>query len=936
MAPPDRPTKAKRKTVADSKDPKAARAASDRHASHDGGDRQASSGKSSTSCEEEHPPKDPCYLYKMSVKETWPAPPDPPAPEEVRPRAAIEADLKKADHDLLEVQESLEAEQTKWFPASSELKRLRKARDEHQSKTMALLIEYGAVAAKPLAKREPCKDRTFSVVRHMPPEWIKSLDDAQKKKHVLTSELKALFEDWDRQHEAHEALKKKLLTFQGDLDEKLRRVDKVKAALERRRRRTKMREERLEEAERRVSRSTSRVMAFWSERGRAATVENLDRSRRKEGDLELELKAAKADYNRRVNAFNKLEREESQAYEDLAATHAKITTKTKALRDTEADVLEVRNTLVSPATINVVAGSREPWYLSFVGKTTVEEGGKNKKSKAAAKPDGTPSISVEIDPDNDAGFSVKHPKGYSWGPSKIGQYCKAAHPPSRPAGPHPYVDCVVSPDRKPDPWPFPMASAKGKDIKFEAWQAKQFDETLQVRALTPWNKVVRSVRVMKEVFSSSARTGSYVLEAQSCGYKPSGRTRNVAGALRATVVTFPSDSFEFILKTSAFSGQDYSREATLADATGRTTAAGSQEGTPSDASDRSQIKTTHTSRSAFGMVSKSEVVTDVSGTVDGNSATSRTTENINVDRGTEDYLKNGDVNPQRVPAFDSTFFPLCPVDVSFKRNDLEDELTKDVKGVISTVVLISRELANGAGKLSNFIPSVGWGFNFSFDVLKGDFSYYKQHREHVDQRVYVYSRAKVDITAFSTAVSLYGGVWLDVAFVQFKAVVELELKGSVGIKGQVESTHPDAIVNRNVGFGPTGAIAAQVQIKIIVGRPDWCSASSGLKTGIDVEMIAWAQHTSGPHFDWNAKFTGVKAFVTAKLALVGSYEYERTFAGERTIASGRFPKTTEADELAVQNEEMDNLANEARREAAENLESEESRRAHRRAVRSGG
>ncbi|MDG1050532.1 MAG: hypothetical protein P8R46_10030 [Planctomycetota bacterium] len=935
MVPPDGPTKAKRKTAAGSRDPKAARAASARHASHDGGDRQASSGKSSTSCDKEHPPKDPCYLYKMAIKETWPAPPDPPAPAAARPRAEVEADLKQRDHDLLKVQEDLEAEQSKWFPASDKLKQLRQARDEHQAETMALLIEYGTVSAKPSAKRAPSKDRAFSVVRFMPPEWIKSLDDAQAKMRALTSDLKTLFDDWDREHEAHEALKQRLRAFHGELEEKQREVDRVQAALERRRRRTKMREKRLDEADRRVSESSNRVIEYWNKRGRATTLNNLERSREKEKDLRLQLKAAEADQRRAQASLDKLERDQAKASRDLTATHAEITTKTDALRDLEAGVLEVRNTLVSPATINVIAGSREPWYLSFVGKTTVEKGGKNKKSKAAAKPDGTPSISVEIDPNNDAGFSVRHPKGYPWGPSKVGRYCKADPPPSRPPGPHPFVDCVINPDSKQDPWPFPVASARGKDIKFEAWQAKQFDETLQVRALTPWNKVVRSVRVMKEVFSSSPRTGSYELEARACGFKPSGRTRNVTDALRATVVTFPSDSFEFILKTSAFSGKDYSREATVANAAQRATAAGRQDGTPSDATDRSQVTTTHTSRSAFGMVSKSEVVTDVTGTVDGNIATSRTTENIDVDRGTEDYLKDGKVDPQRVPAFDSTFFPLCPVDVSFKRNDLEDEFTKDVKGVISTVVLISRELANNAGKLSNFIPSVGWGFKFSFDVLKGDFSYFKQHREHVDRRVYVYSRAKVDITCFSTAVSLYGGVWLDVAFVQFKAVVELELKGSVGIKGQVESTHPDAIVSRNVGFGPTGAVAAQVQIKIIVGRPDWCSAASGLKTGIDVEMLAWAQQTSGPHLDWNAKFTGVKAFVTAKLALVGSYEYERTFAKERTIASGRFPKTTEADELAIQNEEMDKLANEARREAAENLESEESHRAHRSAVRSG-
>lgn len=935
MVPPEGQTRPRRKTVANSGDPKAARTASERHASHDGGDRQASSGKSSTSCEKEHVPKDPCYLYKMVVKETWPTPPPPPTKTPGRARTDIEADLKQNDSDLLDLQEKMETEQTKWIPSSSKLKTYRSRRDKLQEKLMELLVEHGATEAKPSVKRERSKDRTFSVVRYMPPEWIKSLDEATVRMREITAEINELFDKWDQQHEAHESLKRELQSFQKDLEEKLLNIDKVKAALERRRRRTKMRQEALTKADEDVANASYSATRYWRERGRAAAEEKLARSKKKEADLKADYVSAVNDYNRKVESFNTVERKESKAYDDLQATHDKITAKTKALRSVEAEILEVRNTLVSPATINVVAGSREPWYHSLVGKTTVEKGGKNRKTKDAAKPDGTPSISVELDPDNDAKFQIKHPKGYPWGPSKVGKYCTATPPPASPPGPHPYLDCAIAPDRKQDKWPFPVASAKGKEVKFDVWQAKQFDETFQVTMLRAWSKVVRSIRVLKEVMSRTPRTGSYRLTARTCGYKPSGRTRNVAGELRADIVTYPSDSFEFVIKTSAFSGKDYSRQSAWSDATKRATADGPQDGTVSDAADRHQVTTTHTNRSAFGMISKSEVVTVTEGTVDGSRASSTQTENINVDHGKEDYRKNGEIDPQRVPAFDSTFFPLCPVDVSFKRNDLEDEFTKDAKAVISTVVLVSRELAHNAGRLSNFIPSVGWGFTFSFDVIKGDFSYYRQHREHIDRRVYAYSKAKVDIVLFSTTVSLYGGVWLDVAFVQFKAVVELEVKGDFGVRGQMESTHPDAVVKRNVGFGPTGAVAAKVQIKIVVGNPDWCSAASGLKTGIEAEMTGWAQHTSGPHVEWDAKFTGVKAFVTAKVLLVGSYDYERTFMNPKKIASGRFPKQTTENELAAQNEEMDSLANEARREAADNLESESSRRAHRESMRSG-
>lgn len=933
MVPPKGQSASKRKTVANSGNPTTAKSASKRHSSHDGGDRQASSGKSSTSCEKEQVPKDPCYLYKMAVEETWPAPSPATAPAPPRPRSAIRVDLEQCDKDLMLVQDQLEAEHTKWWPSSDKLSSLRSQRDEHQEKMMKLIIEHGAAAAKPTAKRERSKDRAFTVVRHLPPEWLKSLEDAQRRMRAITQEIKALFDQWDQQHAAHESLKGELQSFQKDLDEKLLRIDKAKAALERRRRRTVVYRERARATEEAIQKTSEYNLPkrAWYGRQLGTDRENVSRSERKEAALRAEYSNANADYNRKADSFSAKSDQESEAYVELQTIHDKIKAKKDELKGVEEGVLQIRNTLVSPAKIEVVAGSREPWYHAMTGKRTVDKGGRS-KTKDASKSDDTPTITVKLDADNDSGFPVKHPKGYPWGPSKVGQYCKASTPPAHPPGPHPYLTCSITPAKPQEKWPFPVESARGKEIKFEAWQAQQFGSSF-LETFWGLNKLRRAIRVISHLLTGTPVTGNYELTALTCGYKPTGRTRNVTGSLRANVVTYPSDSFEFVLQTSAFSGKDYSRESSRSDARKRATGDGPQHGTPSDAADRHQVVTTHTNRSAFGLVSKTEVVTNTTGTVGDEVKSSSTTENIDVDRGKERYRKDGQVDPQRVPAFDSTFFPLCPVDVSFKRNGLEDEFTKDVKACISTVVLVTRELASGAGKLSNFIPSVGWGFKFSFDVLKGDFSYYKQRREHIDARVYPYSKGKVNLTVFSTDFSIYGGVWLDVAFVQFKAVVELELKGSFGLRGEMESTHPDAIIHRNVGFGPTGAVAAKVQIKIVVGNPDWCTAAGGLKTGIEAELIGWAQHTTGPHVSWDATFTGVKTFFTAKMLLVGGWEYERTLMNPSKIASSRFPRRSGENELQAQNESMDRLANAARTEAAANL-AEEDRR-HRRAMRAG-
>lgn len=919
MSPTDHTTP-RRSTVANSGDPAAARAASDRYAGRDG-DRQSSSCHSRTSCESEPAPKEPCYLYKMQVKETWPAPaaPAPAAPR--RDRQSIEADLKERDKELLSLEEKIETEKSNWFSFwdKAKLNSLEAERDQLHERLVELHVEYGAADARPSAKRERPKDRTFSVIRQRPSAWVDSLSAAQEQMKTITSEIKRLFIEWDRLHSTHENTKTELQQFVTDLEEKRRSVDRVKLELEGCRRETEARRKELAEKEEDVRNAAWKGSEVWHESGKANAQAALTESQQKETKLEADLQSAQADHERMRESNAALEEKEADAARDLEATQEKLESETEKLRRVEAGVIEIRNTLESPATINIVAGSKQPWYSAAV-KTTVGVDGGDGTTKDAAKPDSTPSISVELDPDNDASFKVRHPGGLPWGPRKLGQYCTTPNPPSGPPGPHPYLDCVIDPPQEQGDWPFPVASAKGREVKFEAWQAVQFDESLHFLGIQPLSKPIRCIRVMKEVMSRNPRTGTYRLSGVSCGYKPTGRTGNITGELRADVVTYPSDSFEFLIKTSAFVGKDYSRESTWSDASDKTKSDSKTE-SASDAADRHQVTTTHTNRSAFGMVSDSEVLTLTQGTVGDAKKSSAETENIKVEYGSEEYRKDGKVTP-RVPAFGSTFFPLCPVDISFKRNDLEDEFTKDAKAAISTVVMVSRALATNAGRLNNFIPSVGWGFKFAFDALKGEFSYYRQHREHTDHRVYPYSKGKVDLTFFSTDVTLYGGVWIEVPFAQFKALVELELKGSFGLRGSMESTHPDALMTQNVGFGATGAVAAKVQIKIVVGNPDWCSAESGLKTGIEADITSWTQHTDGPHVDWNAKFTGVKAFVTAKVLLVASYSYERTFMNETTLATGRLPEDTTDNLLERQNQAIDSLAQEARQEAAKNVETE--------------
>jgi hypothetical protein len=625
---------------------------------------------------------------------------------------------------------------------------------------------------------------------------------------------------------------------------------------------------------------------------------------------------------------------------------------------------------------------------------------------------------VKLDADNDSSGGPPHPKGNPWGPSALGLYCTGDPPPTGAPGPHPYLDCDVLPAREQTPWPFPAPAAKGKTLEFEAWQAQQFDETLQVpantvvgRILAGWNMCVRVVRVIKEIFSRNPRVSMIRLRARACGYKPTGRTRNVTGNLEATLEVFPSDSFEFSVTTSAFAGLDYSREVVRSDASNPVAETGQAQYDSSGSKDQVEDTESFTMRSAFGAVKDTHSVTKIEGTgggadkslviiedvkqrgfttdihratdashdntfqgeaytldfnqtkqtdisgvkTGGSLSFSETgkmvdrTDETGAIRDNDDYRADGDFQSgsfdytgadragtdrvTRVPPYPSTFFPLCPVDISFKRNDLEDEFTQHAKSVVGNLIFISRNMAAFAGRLSNWVPSMGFGFNFSFDILSGNFKYYKQHREHIDRRVYVYSKGTLDITCFQTSLTLWGGAWFELLMLEFKAVVEIILSGKVGVKGELESTHPDATVRGNVGFGPTGGVGAKVQIRIVVGQADWCSAAVGIRTGI--EMIAWTQHQEGPHVRWDATFTGVTAFITARLALVGGWEYERKFCQEKKIAERRWPDVTDGDILERQNAEMESLTQEAILEAQEmSTKSEASRLKNRASVRS--
>ena len=156
---------------------------------------------------------------------------------------------------------------------------------------------------------------------------------------------------------------------------------------------------------------------------------------------------------------------------------------------------------------------------------------------------------------------------------------------------------------------------------------------------------------------------------------------------------------------------------------------------------------------------------------------------------------------KRVPALPSSFFPQIPVEISFTRNDREDEFTKNIKSAVGTTIWLTRQLGALIGRIGNVVPSMGYKFGFSVDFLSGSLLYQRQWRDHVDKRVWLHQKGELKIEIVTARIFVWAGVSVSVVILEFELGIEVYIKGSIGIQGSIENQHPD-VVGKRVGFGP--------------------------------------------------------------------------------------------------------------------------------------
>jgi hypothetical protein len=668
-----------------------------------------------------------------------------------------------------------------------------------------------------------------------------------------------------------------------------------------------------------------------------------------------------------VRNLDRIWQDQERLRKQLESINDDIADLVNEINEVETGILALRNILPSgdEEPIEITAGTDTPWYKHFGASVTTTD---RWKSSAAVVEDPV-RVTVAVDSDTDL-------PGWDgpFGPGAI-QHCSASGTDGVAAGKeHPYLEITGG---KED-----IVKARASTRQFRALQKEQFDDRLAGPGMIPgvslWNQCLRVIRTVRAVFGSQPKLREFVINATTCGRntKPE---EDVGATLSKKVIVYPSDSFEIVIKSNAFAGIGYAHEQKLADASQPQSETGQLQPESSGSKHEVTVSDSTTTSSLWGLSSQTVTTGTIKGTGDPSSdkdlrfTTVTKVSGLETDQttnmqgtfagqayaGTSHVATHGDgtgnvasggavsvsetgvisvdgntvpsrfdtsdtTKLTRVPPFPSSWFPVCPVDISFKRNGMEDEFTQRIKQIVAIIVFVVRQAANVTARLNNWVPALGWKVTFSCDFLAGSLSVYRQYREHIDRRVFLYTKGELDLKCFLIKVGVFGGAWFELLFLEFKAGVEVTIDGYVGVKGAISSTHPDAVFSANVGFGNTGGIGATAEIKVIIGSAEWCRVAAGLTSGFDIEGMTWVKHEEGPHMEIGIKFRGVKLYVTAFLILVGSWEFSHYFLKQNdALWSKRLPPEPDtpdpSDLLEDQSEEIDQN-NQRMREEAEMAE----------------
>lgn len=877
------------------------------------------------------PPK--CYIDHLLIRETWGENKESASEEKKKHRdpAEIARDIEKNQKalenayyllDNLAIDEKFDAD------ADVQREKINKLVLAIQDKHLRLEMERIAAQAA-LAPYEPPKGvREFVIVEFIPPKIQEVINLAESKLKPLREKLGAALEDWYKAHTDHEAVKKELMEFAKKKHKLAEERDKARSEYE-----VSVRTER----DRAQKKDTSKRVEAFKKIFKQDWQSKLESAEKGKDKAREKFLAAQETYRQfAFYKYGQIRTREKELYKLLIAKLKEVNAVTNEIGEIEAKVREAKNTLLSGSRIQMTSFEKGGFLsgykaqskkaptveLELDGKTRFFPESKNICGDALPKHNGPlkhPHLRVSepiskmdghIEGSPKANFKIFENHRILFKTSRSGfrpgvgvftglvavfQHIFSAFPKKR------YYKIIAEKcGFRPPTW-----ESDKLEAELEVFPADVYTISLKMPAVLGYENTVREEKISDTTGIKGEEAYS---DAENAASKrdhtvASGESFSVLGVTQSssmTTVTHGADGREIVTQTTMTRDGIFGT-ATIKDATTGTFK-------DSETGAVTQYSSTMERKAAIGSlgtddpggklvslkqtrVEEDGTVTDASKSVDSEGvATAIAGDASGSDEGTR---------ASRPPSLPSTFLPQIPVDLTLSCNGIEDPVTEDLRRTLGLIIFLVRKSGDIASRMGNMMPSYGWKFGFNMSFLTGSLAYTHDHREHLDTRVWLHHKFDIDLNIVTAKVFLFGGASYEFLLFTFQIGLEVYVRGSIGVKGNFEKTHPDAEKKWDIGFGPTGSIGVGAEAKAIVGQPDWISATGTIETVFSVEATYWARKEGedAPFMEAAFKWEGVKLKGVAHVILVGHWEKEIELCKEREIWSGRFPKEDKNGEI---------------------------------------
>ena len=902
----------------------------------------------------------PCYVHHLLIREEWMKDNSkPPGEKKVhRDPAAIAKDIEKEQKALEDAYYRLDKavldDKTDYDAVSRQIK------DEIiaiQSKLIELEMTRIAAQASITPYTPPTKTREFIIVEYVPPQVQDIINQAEDRLKPLRTNLNKAYDEWFDAHTQHEAVKKELKDFAKKKQKLADARDKARADYELARR----------------LQSTSKKDADLNKKASAMkkafkldAQSRLTRADKGKTSGREKLEAAQKEYsNFAFFKYREVKTREKELYKKLVEKLKEVHNITEQINNVEKNAQAAKNTLVSGSTIQMTSfeegwdyESRTYWQnkvptvtIELDGKTTIfpaQQSFCRENPPLINGPHPHPHLHAtepesKLDRHNPAGaastkFKIFELHRKIFAPTKtfvgaafgfalsgiaaVFKHIFSAFPKKR------YYKVVGEACGF---MPTGMKVPDRLEATLEVFPADVYTIAIKTQPGFGYDNVMRDEKIANttniqgEVAYSDAENAASTAD----HIVSSGESFSVLGVVQSSSTTTVTKSDGYINKdgdyvppreiktTTTLTRDGVFGTATVTDVSTGTFDGGQTSYSSTMVREQTSGRPLTDSEKLVSLnqqyTDQSGVVTDASKTVDSEGrATAIEGDGSGEDAGT---------SSGRPPAVPPRYMPQIPIDFVLTRNGVEDPLTENLRQTLGMIIFLVKKCADIVGRMGNFMPSVGWKYGFSMTFLTGSLAYTHGHREHVDKRVWLHHKFDLDLNLVTAKIYVFGGAAVEFLLFYFQIGLEVYVKGLIGVKGNFETTHPDAAKGWEIGFGPTGGIGIGAEAKAIAGQPDWISASGTIETGVAVEAMYWLKKEGedAPYLDVNFKWEGVKLKGVAHIILVGHWEKEFPICDEREIWSGRFPKEQKEEEmkrmLADQNKELQESYKERMKEA---------------------